>query len=909
MSNICFFDFSCVNKQKCVLLCKNPNTMKRLLLFFSLFISVSIIADDFDYPCQKQITRGDFAKAEKDITKKLSKSPGDIAYLYAASQLYLSASNPGRDIERAYNFACRGADSLASATEKEKTKLEKKGFTPQLFKTAIRSCCSAARTVAENDETTEGYIHFLNTYTRCDKDVESQMILRRNKAAFRDASAVNTIAAYEAFINSYPKADQVTTARNRIYDMAYKDAVSAGTPAALTEYINRYPESTRLLAALNLLRPQPYKENEITVSNWQEYQSAAKISRNSVIPAALTQRTLMRLALKTLNYSIAQYGYSNFAQPMRDSCWLVLHRQHTSTGLSRDIQKLYLLYPNSTFTELTKHDEEVIEAARAFFVKKEMSSTDFIRIAAPYNIAYDVLVTKIAESVKAQDWEACISYCEPFADVFAGDSKYECLMSTLRREEEPIVKQRLNDSINTIDGKEYLPVTSADGQTIYFVGSKRDDSLGGEDIFISRKDTTGEWGHAHLLEQLNTVNGNEGVQSVSVNGASLIVFSNGKLMTTNRTADGWSALTPLPDNINISRWQCDAMITSDGKAMLFSAQVPAAHERDTSVNIFVSLLDSVGNWGVPFDLGPTINTSYSDRSPFLHPDMKTLYFSSSGHGTLGNMDVFKSTRLNDDSWTEWSEPVNIGRQLNTAESDWGYRFTTDGKSAYFSDGKDIYNVDMPVSMRPNAVATISGRVIDGDSLPVKVKIRWEDLDSHSEIGESETDASDGSFFLVLPLGRLYGYYIDDDRYYPLSNNIDLRDITEMITINKELQLVSYKQMMEEGTAVQVNNLFFPVNEWELLPQSENELLRVAEIIKMHNFNVEISGHTDSSGDAARNRKLSQQRADSVRDFLIRQGCDADRLTAKGYGASKPVADNNTEEGKQRNRRVELQFVK
>ena len=129
------------------------------------------------------------------------------------------------------------------------------------------------------------------------------------------------------------------------------------------------------------------------------------------------------------------------------------------------------------------------------------------------------------------------------------------------------------------------------------------------------------------------------------------------------------------------------------------------------------------------------------------------------------------------------------------------------------------------------------------------------------------------------------------------------------SIEKNIQLTSYKQMIEQGMAVQVNNLFFPVNEYELLPQSENELMRVAEIIKAKNLRVEISGHTDSSGDPKKNMVLSRQRAESVRNFLIKQGCNAALLVAKGYGATRPISDNETVEGKQMNRRVELQFIK
>ena len=216
-------------------------------------------------------------------------------------------------------------------------------------------------------------------------------------------------------------------------------------------------------------------------------------------------------------------------------------------------------------------------------------------------------------------------------------------------------------------------------------------------------------------------------------------------------------------------------------------------------------------------------------------------------------------------------------------------------------------IDLPEELRPNAVATISGRVHNDKGEAVSVTIRWEDLETHEAIGQSQTDPANGSFYLVLPLSKNYGYYIDDEHYFPISSNIDLRDVTESVNINRDILLTSYKQMIEEGVAVQVNNLFFPVNEYELLPESENELVRIAQIIKTRGVRVEISGHTDSSGDPKKNQVLSRQRAESVRTFLIAQGCKADKLTAKGYGATQPIADNTTEEGKQQNRRVELKF--
>jgi len=411
------------------------------------------------------------------------------------------------------------------------------------------------------------------------------------------------------------------------------------------------------------------------------------------------------------------------------------------------------------------------------------------------------------------------------------------------------------------------------------------------------------------LIELNSPASNEAMQSVSADGTQLIFFRNGLLYSTNKTSGGWSQPEILSNNINIAQWQSDAMITSDGRAMLFSAQKQVENEVGTSINIFVSLMDEDGEWGEPIDLGPKINTPGLERKPFLHPDMHTLYFSSDKHGNLGELDVFKVTRLNDDSWTEWSEPVNLGAQINSPRQEWGYKISTDGSTAYYSNGADLYTLELPLNMRPNAVATISGTVRDDNGRTVGVTIRWEDLETHESIGQLQTDPSNGSFYLVMPLGKNYGYYIDDERYFPLSNNIDLREQKKSIDIVKNIQLTSFKQMIEQGLAVQVNNLFFPVNEYELLPQSENELIRVAGIIKERNLRVEISGHTDSTGDAKKNMILSGKRAESVRNFLIKQGCNASLLVAKGYGATRPIADNDTDEGRQQNRRVELQFIK
>ena len=415
--------------------------------------------------------------------------------------------------------------------------------------------------------------------------------------------------------------------------------------------------------------------------------------------------------------------------------------------------------------------------------------------------------------------------------------------------------------------------------------------------------------------------------SVSTDGTSLMLFREGKLLVSEKTESGWASPKELPKGVNAGSWQADAMVSSDGNALLFSSmregnldyywkERPKGYHGDNNypTDIYVSLKNEWGEWGEPVNLGKTINTIYSDRSPFLHPDMKTLYFSSSGHGGLGELDVFKSTRLDESCWDCWSEPVNMGKEINTSGTDWGYRISTDGDKAYFSkdrdnSGKDdIFWLNLPKHLRPDFVATISGNLLDRNNQPVSAEIRWEDLQTGKKVGQSKSDPSDGSYYIVLPLGKIYGYYVEKDGFFPISNNIDLKNNAKPIAIDSNIDLVTFKQMIDEGIAVPINNLFFETGKFTVLSNSNPELKRIAKIIQSKNLKVVIEGHTDNVGEDTANLTLSEQRANAVKEFLVKEGCNPSQLSTKGFGKTKPLAPNDTDKGRAKNRRVELKLT-
>ncbi len=387
-----------------------------------------------------------------------------------------------------------------------------------------------------------------------------------------------------------------------------------------------------------------------------------------------------------------------------------------------------------------------------------------------------------------------------------------------------IQPQILPQSVNTIEGEEYGPTLTIDDKTLYFVGLNREDGSYSEDIYVSRRDArTGEWSAARRIPELSNPYRNEAPTSVSGDGKTMLLFIEGRMYFSVRGAYGWSEPRPLPSGLQLGNWQADGQISADGSVLLFAANYPAEGEEQASLNIFVSERDAQGRWGKPYSIGQAINTPGMERSPFLHPDMKTLYFSSDREGTIGDLDVWVTRRLSDTCWNCWSEPENLGPQINTKGRDCWYKISADGKTAYYAQkyGRrhDIYCIALPEDKRP-----------------------------------------------------------------------------ENITV------------LKTNEAVAINNLLFETGSDVIQESSLPELKRIAAFIATYGYKVRLAGHTDNIGKSEDNKALSQARAESVRKQLIAYGCAPESIKAFGYGDTKPIASNETEEGRQENRRVEITIL-
>lgn len=480
--------------------------------------------------------------------------------------------------------------------------------------------------------------------------------------------------------------------------------------------------------------------------------------------------------------------------------------------------------------------------------------------------------------------------------------------------------RNLGAAVNS-DSDDYYPVVSPDGKTLYFC-STRPGGFGGEDIWVSKMEN-GRWTEARNIGPPLNTEKNEGVMSVSADGLTLYLFGGyagtiggGDIFVSHLEVDRWTDPQILSKQVNSRFWDVDASITSDGRALLFASSRPRVTGEVTlddikkDSDIYVSILAESG-WSRPINLGPTINTEYDERSPFLHPDGKTLYFCSRGQAGLGDFDVYTSVRTGK-SWTQWSEPINLGQEINTPGKDVFYTIPASGEFAYFSSrrydtygGLDIYSIGLPEVAKPTPVTMISGKITDKEGNPLAAEITWEDLDTGEKLGVARSNSVTGEYTIFLPAGRRYSYTASKDGYFFESGYIDLRGRMEYEELSFDFSLKPVKAKEE----ITVRNLFFNYNQADLRAESMWELNRLIKIMTEYpRMQIEIQGHTCSLGSDEYNLGLSERRARAVLNYLVDHGVARSRLLARGYGEKYPIASNDTEEGREKNRRVVIKIL-
>lgn len=628
------------------------------------------------------------------------------------------------------------------------------------------------------------------------------------------------------------------------------------------------------------------------------------------------------------------------------------------------------------------------------------------------NKQYSVAIAAYTEEVNAKpekylqlaksyfgvkNFPAAIAAMESYKTKFPkGDIVYaNWFLEMLKRNDSESPMQLVKGAINT-SGSESVPRISADGNRLYFKSIDRAGGMGGEDIWYSDKLTDGTWDSPVLFSQLSTES-HETLYSMSADGRVVILFGNypgtfgnGDLFYSVKTANGWSSPCNLGGAINTKGWEAQATISPDGKTLVFVSNSKMAGQVG-GYDLYFSQLTDKG-WTKPANLGKGLNTSKGEIRPAFGADGKTLYFSSDGHKGFGESDIFMTRRL-DDSWTNWTEPINLGRYINTLQDDEDISVNNTGTIGYtVKDSEvgapgdyDIFQFVMPEIARPEQTIKLYGFVSNEKDSASAVNLRITNLRTNMLQTVVPSLIGDGSYTVNLPFEK-YLLEINMKGFLYYSEEIDLSDPSKFLPkynirerigadaqqkleeltakvdgYNKQLHdlntstsydlkglFASYQELFDnynvsvadlkkliaerkyawlseetkyvdvlknfkvqratKGATFKLDNIFFDLGKATFKSESTPSLDNLNNILVKNAISIELGGHSDSIGSNESNLLLSQERVNSVKRYLVNKGIADDRIFAVGYGEEKPVVSNDTEEGRAKNRRVEVKII-
>ena len=458
--------------------------------------------------------------------------------------------------------------------------------------------------------------------------------------------------------------------------------------------------------------------------------------------------------------------------------------------------------------------------------------------------------------------------------------------------------------------EDYGPTIGDVDSLILFTSKRNKHSQGerayDEDLFYSTRQD-GYWTPAREFKRINTTY-NEGSATLSLDGKYMYFsrcntpesLGNCDLYVAEHQDTTWINIRNMGPNINSSGWDSHPSLTHSGDTLYFASNRIGSFGLS---DIFFSVKDNSGNWGKAQNAGPIVNTVNSEVSPFFHHKFNVLYFSSNGHPlNFGDFDIYKSKQIKN----VWSDPKNIGPLVNGAGSEYYFTIDSQSKDLYYARSEegdkknlDLFSFSVPMEAQPEASTQLKGSLKNNSGQPMKGIVSVIDLDHSVEVAPKFL-REDGSFDFSLINKRNYLLIIQGDEFFRIEEIFFMNGDTE---INKIAEPIESKIAFE--------SLEFENGKANILPIMHADLDKLANFLIDHPpLKLKISGHTDSAGKEESNLKLSQGRADAIKQYLIEFfKVDPGRITAIGYGSSKPVTQELSDEHKQLNRRVEFEIFK
>jgi outer membrane protein OmpA-like peptidoglycan-associated protein len=548
-----------------------------------------------------------------------------------------------------------------------------------------------------------------------------------------------------------------------------------------------------------------------------------------------------------------------------------------------------------------------------------------------------------------EKWEESVKYLKEFLNFKSDDDKkfdkdYDAYLNQAKQmiRYAKMYNEILNHPVpfdpHPVDGictdkDEYLPMISADDETMWFTRKmpyvNKDQAFESDkemELFsYSKRESTGKLTKGSRMPYPLNKSQNEGGATLSIDNKHMY-FTKGTdeggpqinidIYHSDYVNGEWTDPEKVPGINDPVAWDSQPTLASDGITLYFASNRKGGLG---GTDIYKTVKNvQTGAWSIPENLGRIINTPYDERSPFMHSDFETMYFSSDGHPGIGGLDIFYS-RIGEDG--KWSEPKNIGIPINTLGDDIGFFVSTDGQLGYFASNEpsralgrsvgkyDIYQFELYKEARPQDVSFIKGKVEDKSNSEVKnFTVEVKDAVT-KKITKGVIDSITGDFAVVINTKVKNDVIVTIKKDgFAFSSQLISKDSLKNSKPKKIPDLEV--DTIAVGKTYALNDIYYKPNSAALDPRSLIVIEEFIEFLKANpTFKIEIHGHTDNVGKPEANLALSTDRAFTVRDILLEKGIDEKRLIDfKGYGASAPIADNSTESGRAKNRRTEFVIV-
>ena len=479
---------------------------------------------------------------------------------------------------------------------------------------------------------------------------------------------------------------------------------------------------------------------------------------------------------------------------------------------------------------------------------------------------------------------------------------------------------KLVSEISTIFD-EYLPVISPDQELSFF--TRRSDKISMHSItsttveeFVFSKKINGKFEVGKALSFPFNLENNEGGASITIDNRVLYYtkcirnkkgYNNCDIYYVTREDNAWSDVKTFSDKISkLDSWESQPTVSSDGETIIFASDRKGGYGK---IDLYEIKIKN-GEWTDPKNLGSAINSNEHEKSPYLHTDGRTLFFSSTNFPSLGGFDIFYSRK---DSLGNWQEPRNIGYPINTLADEVSLFVSTDGNKAYFASNKfdgiggwDIYSFALHDDAKPERVLFLKGELMDENGQVLQdVELEIKNINTN-KVTIVKVDAGTYVSSLTLAKDADVLITIKKEGFAFNSAYISANDTSFTSPTNFDFELHS----LENGRSFNLSDIYFETNSFLINSIAKNVLFEFTSYLKLNNnMKIEINGFTDNIGESITNQLLSKNRAKAVYELLISYGINKERLSYNGYGEQFPKVNNTSIVGRAQNRRTEFRIIR